>query len=241
MTFVHEAFLAGLTAPRPAYAHSGRSRLYVSEFGRCPRRAMLRILNYQPSAPFAPTLLEAMGLGMAYEMDSAIQLSKSCPTLIQQLTLANSTWSGKADFMIPGKLDTIIEHKGANSQWFDYQGKLPQHENVSQVWLYGELYKEIHHKPVRLILYYRAWGHYAEFEIEADPNGDVVTCTGLVDGEKRTRSWEAGLGVMRRFMEEHYAAGTVPELPACGANEKDGCLWRGEPSCGYHAQCWGPK
>ncbi len=240
MTTIREAFLQGLTMPRPAYSHSGKPRLYVSEMGRCPRRAMLRVQGFQPSAPFAPTLLEAMGIGNAMETDSAIQLSKSCPTLIQQLTLANSTWSGKADFMIPGKPDTIIEHKTANSLHWDYAQKLPQPENVAQLYLYGQLYQELHHKPVRLVLYYRGWSKWAEFEIDTEDD-DIVTCTGLVDGEKRVRSWEAGFGEMRRFMEGHFAAGTVPDLPACGANEKDGCLFRGEPSCGYHSQCWGAK
>jgi hypothetical protein len=224
--------------PRPFYAHSGKSRLYVSEYGRCPRRALLRVNGYQPSAPFAPTLLEAMGLGLAYETDTFYQLAKVYPNMMQQVVLGNTIWSGKCDALIPGQPATIVELKAANSATWDWSGKLPQHENVSQAWLYGELYKEQNHKPVIVKLFYRGWSKWAEFEVEADEDGDVVTCTGLVDGEPRTRSWEAGLGTMRQFMESHYTAGTVPD-PACGVPRDDvGCTFQKSPSCGFYDQCW---
>jgi hypothetical protein len=239
LTTLREAFLEGLTKPQSFREHSGKSRLYISELGKCPRRAMLRVLGYKPSIPFSPTLLEAMSIGNAMEGDTFKVLERAYPGLLPQLVLGNDIWSGRADFFLPGQPAMIIEHKYQGEKYWDYQGKLPQHDHVAQAWAYGELYKEQNHKPVIVMLLYRAWGHWAEMEITTDEDGDVVTCEGQVDGEKRVRSWEAGFGQMRLEYERLYQAQELPDVPSGLLQESTGCTFQNRPSCGYHDLCWG--
>lgn len=234
---IHEAIAEYYAAPRPAYKGSGR--IYVSSFGRCLRSVMLGLSGVK-GKEFPAHIREIMDLGSAFEATTSRALAaRFGMALRSEVQIANSIWSGRMDFLVLDgeRVPTIVEHKALGDKWFDSTyAPLPKFEHLCQAWLYGQLYQEKNGITPRVVLYYRAWGQYAELELGLDK--DVVR--GSVNGEPVIRHvLLSELPARRALFEKAYAAlPNVPEPPCAAPSDDVGCTFRGCPSCAFYQQCW---
>lgn len=239
-SIVRPLFLEGLNKPR-THRRSGAMRLYPSEAGGCNRRTMLR-MNHAPSKPFPLQVLEAMNNGNAYEDSTyeALVAAVGEDRITTQLQLQSPHWSGKCDFVLDHKTEKaiIIEHKATGQKWFDYKASLPKRDHVVQVALYETLYKKQFGFKPKLLLYYRAWGCWAEFHIQ--PREADILIVGAVNGVYRERVLPVNMTAAIRRLEYLKTKNKIPGRVDEAAMEETGCTFRGEPSCGFYGLCW-PK
>jgi hypothetical protein len=163
------------------------SDLWVSDLGYHPAKAMRRIVQ-GATGSFGPDILEIMDQGNALE-DSTLGLATSVlGSCIRQFPLYNDIWSGSADAVFYHQRSdlppVIVEHKATSDKWWGYKGDYYKPYHVCQLWLYGQLYKDTYGVAPELILYYRAWKHYAELLLTEDEDG-YAHLSGLVDGERK--------------------------------------------------------
>ncbi len=104
-----------------AYSSSSKPRLWASEAGGCPRRAMLRVQGYKPRIEFPLQAKEAMQNGKMFEADTEDALPKAygMARLQSQPYLGNDKWPCKADFLLDGATNhlVIIKHKAQIERW----------------------------------------------------------------------------------------------------------------------------
>lgn len=160
--------------------------LYVSDLGQHPYKAMSRIKGLERE-PFDDDTLVKMQAGNVLEADTIAALQWRYGQVATQFPLFNETWSGYADAVIGHGTNSpiIVEHKATGDQWFDYKDSLPRSSHACQVWLYQQLYEEKYGLLPRAVIYYRAWGFWAEFEITENADGSLLA-TGMVVKEKKT-------------------------------------------------------
>ena len=239
---IHEALLSAIDRPRPRYKSSGKMRLWVSELGYCPRKASLRIMGREPTGEFPVKIKEVMSLGNSYEDNTYGWLVKSFGSQISQgVAIGNDCWSGKIDFLLaagngrPNR--TIIEHKATNNRYFDFHQNLPLPNHVCQAWMYGFLARQKwpDDLPPKIILFYRAWSSYAEFELVEHEEG--VRAQGTLNGEDVSRWLWLKPDEKRLELEEWFLRNEIPDTPSEPSAET-GCLFRGEPSCTYFSTCF---
>lgn len=148
--------------------------LYVSDLGKHPYNAVLRMMTGQMGDFDLPTLAK-MDAGSALEDSTAKLLIQNLARPIAfQFPLFDEHWSGYADFVIGhGSNEVIIaDHKGTAGRWWDYKETLPRVSDCCQVWMYGQLYTWQWGVEPELRLYYRGWGTWGEFVIEHDFGSD---------------------------------------------------------------------
>ena len=187
--------------------------LWVSDLGHHPLQAMNRIVH-GIQTEFAIDVKEKMHLGHVLEPDTITALAYTLGHAIPQFPLHNDIWSGYADLVLGhGSAHPIlIEHKATGDKGWDYQHALPCSTHLCQLWLYGQLYAAQFHIKPALVLYYRAWGHYAEFAIEVDEK--QVVATGQMDGLKSQRQRRIAPQLLRQELEGYYLAQVLPtDLP----------------------------
>lgn len=169
------------------------NHLWVSDLGRNPYGPLRRLLTGELE-PFDYSTLLKMDGGNALEAASLRQIAESLNRPIKtQVPLFNDIWSGYADLVIDhGTNNAIIyDHKGSAGKWWDYKESLPRTSDCLQVWLYGELYREMYGVQPRMGLYYRGWGTWAEFQIEVVDHHQFrhyVVAKGEVTNEKGVES-----------------------------------------------------
>ena len=214
-----------------------KGKLWVSNVTKCPRQVMMRCLAYAPTDTFGAKTLGYFRLGNVYEEDTA-QLLRAAfgTTRIQtQIKVQSPFWSGKMDVVIDhrGAVPIVVEHKATGDRWWNYEGNLPKLDHLAQLCLYGALYEEQFGQAPVLILYYRSWGHWAEFQAEVWPG--FVTVEGWIDGEVVKRDIGLDVAEERRTLEAWHER---QELPGRPPDHVDGCLFQGEPGCLYYGNCW---
>lgn len=184
--------------------------LWVSDLGNHPAKAMARILNGEQEE-FTVEVKEKMQFGNVLEADTAAMLAHNLSSpMIAQFPLYNNIWSGYADLVIDHLSDrvTILEHKVTGDKWWDYKGSLPRAAHVCQLWLYGRLYEENYGIRPRLILYYRAFGHYAELELSEERHR--IVAEGIIDGEPVHRYRLVAPDLLREELEQYHLAREMP-------------------------------
>ena len=244
----------------PQQRFRSSSHLYVSSFGRCVREVMLKAANipYDEGWQFPPRVRDVMSLGNAYEDDTAKHIKKLVGegNFSTQDRLRNDIWSGKKDYDIKGigpdpvtgeprplERPIIVEHKATGDKWWDYNASLPKREHVAQTWLYGELYHELHGVRPRLILFYRSWGHKAEFDITYDAVTSTVGVKGTIDGKQVNRSFLENYPGRRMLFESAFkmvksGRPVFPPPPPGSPCDACGCTFKGAPSCSFYKTCW---
>lgn len=207
---IREAMEKWLTS-RPQRRLDGM--LWVSDLGMHPAKAMRRVLHEEMSEFDANTLVK-MQSGNAMEADTEQALRFAYPGVITQFPLFNEVWSGYADFVLGHGTDevTIIEHKAQGDKWFDYKQSLPRSTHVCQTWLYGQLYEEMYGVRPELVIFYRAWGNWAEFRLTTSEKNKVVVVNGLVDGETAVRTLPIWPKMLQRQLEAYYRDRVLPGL-----------------------------
>jgi len=240
MGVIREAFLEGLKPTPRAYNAGYKPKLWVSDLGACPRRAMLRVLG-KVGDPLPRRVLEVMELGKAYEQVMADMLRRAWKGRIRpQLPLRTPQWSGKADFLLEsggGGAPVFLEHKATGDKWWNYGNNLPKTKDCVQVVMYGKLWREIERTKVSpwLILYYGAWGHWCELSVVDD--GASIGVSGHLDGVPVEKSLNANVSALRAELEGWFDAQELPPRPL-QPTEALGCLFRGELGCGMWRHCW---
>jgi hypothetical protein len=211
-TMIREAVETYLTSKPPRRVDS---YLWVSDLGMHPAKAMRRVLKGEMEKFDVATQVK-MASGSALEADTLDALRFSHPGLLTQFPLWNDTWSGYADFVLGHGSEevTIIEHKAQGNKWWDYKESLPKSTHVLQLWLYGQLYRERFGTTPRLLLYYRGWDEYAEFDIPCVgfPEGGPALLTGRIDGRDTVRRMYIAPHALRAEMEQYYLIRTIPQL-----------------------------
>ncbi|MBC8273395.1 MAG: hypothetical protein H8E40_00280 [Chloroflexi bacterium] len=204
--------------------------LWCSEIGTCPRKALFRILGYESTWDPPLELREKFRYGVIIEDETARALKEMYgEQLATQLPLRNKFWSGKTDMVIGlnSNKPIIVEHKATSDTGFNY---IPKETHVAQIVLYGMLFQELYEKDPRLLLVYRSWSHYAEFEVV--DKGEMVICKGELDGEDFYREIPINITKAREYLEEHFSLQKLPDY--CKWDE---CEWGGKPACSYFQVC----
>lgn len=213
---------------QPQERKSIETALWVSDVGGCPRRAMFRVLGFAPERDFPIELYEKFQWGHVYEAETGRVLKKEFQDrLMEQFRLETKIWHGNVDFIISFPL-TIIEHKATSDSGFNY---IPKDTHLAQIVLYGQLYKELHNAEPGLILIYRAWSHYAEFNVT--DLGSKIRVDGEIDNKPiRGEFWRVDVSKLREYLEKHFS---LRELPPYKKTVE--CEWDEKPSCAYYNQC----
>jgi hypothetical protein len=218
-------------------------KLWPSEFGKCPRKAILGALGQLPGFVFTAQIQDSMHLGCLYEDDTVAALKRAVgdSNVRTQMPISSDIWSGKMDAVLTmGLLPVIIEHKATGDKNWDYDGSLPRAEHVCQLWLYGYLWQKAHDAGnwPEMILYYRAWGDkFAEFELRQEES--QIALVGNVCGERVTRYLRRNLEAELLDLESHYQSRTIPDKPCAKPSQDAGCMWLGTPQCPNYQECWG--
>lgn len=187
--------------------------LYVSDLGRHPYLAMARVLHGE-TADFPVETRIKMNYGNAFEAETLRALQHRFPGVQTQFPLYDDIWSGYADFFVQdcenGRCTpTIIEHKATGDQWFDYKQSLPRAAHVCQLWMYGHLYTKTHSVAPNLVLYYVAWGNYAEFTLREEVG--MIIADGAVNGMPSSRVLGISPNNLRKELEFYYNARLLPD------------------------------
>ncbi len=164
--------------------------------------------------------------------------------VLAQLPLKDEHWSGKTDMIIYHKTPKVIivEHKATGDKWFDYKQSLPHEDHVFQLAKYKNMYFAQFGFVPKLILYYRSWGQWAEFELDVQP--EQIVCDGVIFANNKQFEREVivpiNLDAYVKKLEWYYDKNKLPHRVAKEDQEKAGCTFKGEPSCGFFNHCW-PK
>jgi hypothetical protein len=194
--------------------------LYVSDLGAHPYKAMARILHGE-TAEFDTDTRIKMNYGNAFEAETLRAMQRTYPNVQTQFPLYNRVWSGYADFVMGHTWErpVIIEHKATGDKWFDYKQSLPRAAHLCQLWMYGQLYQETYGVEPDLVLYYVAWGSYAEFRVYEDKERGVMVADGRINGTTLTRQRLISPANLRRELEHYFKMGTLPD--SAGADNWD--------------------
>lgn len=219
------------------------SKLWPSDLQGCPRKAILRVLGYEPTHEFSLSAQESMQAGVVWEAETlrALQEVLGINRVTPQLYLSNRYWSGLADFVIDlgSKHPVIVEHKAQSSKWWNYRGCIPREGDLLQLWLYGQLYEEIYRQRPTLILYYRGWTNWAELNVY--PDEGCINVSGFIDDQAMERTFEIDAPTLRTQAEALYTqAITEGSIPDRYSIEKEGlgfCRFKDQP-CTYYGWCW---
>jgi len=117
----------------------------------------------------------------------------------------------------------------------DANTELPKREHVGQALTYRWLYQQIYGVIPKIILYYKAWGNYAEFELNVKP--EHVEIISNVNGVISVAKYN--YDVEKEIKELMNAYDNPNELPPKLEKKYLGCTFMNKPSCPYYRNCWG--
>lgn len=191
------------------------NKLRVSELGYHPFKVMDRILNGR-SSEFGMEVQDKMACGDAYEADLVPRIVNNlgATNYVAQFPIFNDFWSGYIDLVANfQKSDPlIVEVKGVDSTMFRF-GDFPRSTNVCQLWLYGQLYREKYGVQPALVLYYRSWGKWAEFELTELPGG-YIRAVGAINGKEADIECKYRPRLLREQLEGLFASRSMPASSA---------------------------
>jgi len=195
---------------------------------------MYRALGrHEPTKKYDHKARDYMEMGNLYEQHVIQQLHR-VPAVSRSTRIANDLWEGRADVFIDSAPPRIVEVKATGDKWWDYQGKLPYPKEVAQAAFYGVLYKEtVGITPITSI-YYKAWGHYAEFELTVKDT--EIEAIGWIDDVARSRTIGINIARERKILEDAWQLQMLPARPS--KYIQDQCTFRGSPNCTYFGHCW---
>lgn len=187
-----------------------RKELWVSDLGYHPQGVMARVLEGKRKMFDLETRVK-MQSGNVLEADTLAALQFAYGGVLSGFALYDDVWSGSADFVMGhGTSEVfIVEHKATGDRWWDYKGSLPRINHVCQLWMYGRLYEKMFGVEPHLILYYRAWGHYAELDIVQQEAS--LMAVGVMDDVPVRRRVEACPNWLRLELEDFFHTNTVPD------------------------------
>lgn len=245
--YVYPAYSKYLTDKREAadkeyrsgkVERTGKGALWPTDLGKCHRAAILRVNGDGGNTEFTTRSLDYMNAGTAYEDVTADVLRFVYgDRLTEQVILKYKMWSGKADFGIDigGKNPVLIEHKMTSERNWDADGaELPKHEHIGQALTYRWLYKQIYGITPIIVLFYKAWGNFAEFELSFDKG--KVKIISVVNGIHDVKTYKYDVEAEIETLMETYNSGILPERLD---KKYKGCTFMGKPSCRYYQDCWG--
>ena len=207
--------------------------LWVSDIGYCPRKAMHRVLGFQPEREFPVELLEKFEYGKIYEELTGRALKAEFGTdLVEQFRLETEIWHGNIDFLVSKPSPLLIEHKATSDSGFNY---IPKEEHLAQLVLYGQLFEELYHKSYQLVLVYRSWSHYAEFYVV--DLGDKIQVDGEIDRKPIKGDFWFNVTKRRQVLEKWF---NLQQLPT-DYTKSDECEWQGRKNCNYFDACHSVK
>jgi hypothetical protein len=218
-----------------------RGSLWPTDVGQaCHRKAIIRASGGRGADTFTTAGLDYMNAGSVYEAETANILRHVYgDALTEQIILKYKMWSGKADFGLHIGTDhpIIIEHKVTSEKNWDTDAytPLPKHEHIGQAMTYHWLYEMLYGVQPQIILFYKAWGNFAEFDLSLQDGGKILvqsSVNGVIGVEIREYDVRKEIADL---MREYDANGLPPRLE----KKQHGCTFMGKPSCQYYKLCWG--
>lgn len=216
-----------------------KGNLWSSDTGNCHRKAILRVTGTSGSDFFNDKSLGYMNTGVITEDETALALKYVYGDRLEtQVELKYNMWSGKVDFGIDvGRENPIlIEHKTTSEKAFDTDSKteLPKHPHIGQTISYYWMYERIYGVKPKMLIFYKAWGNFAEFELI--PDGDNIqilsNVNGVLDAVVYKYNVEAEINELMQWYDS-------TELPPRLDKQYKGCTFLGKPSCQFYNTCWG--
>jgi hypothetical protein len=212
--------------------------LWPSDLLSCKRKAAHHLIGSEPTLDFNYQSLSYMDGGNVSE-DATARAMEHVYNAKQNVTLRNGVWSGKADFIINFKQadPIIVEHKATGERKFKDSKQLPRREHVAQLSLYGYLYEQIYGVKPKLVLYYKGWGHFADFTL--DVQATRINVSGLIDDYFVSKNLRIDIQKEIEDLEWVYRDAMAGKpLPDRLANKNSGCSFMGRPSCSYYYNCY---
>lgn len=216
-----------------------KGKLWPSDMGKCKRAVMFRVNGIRAEHEFPVKALDYMNTGVVMETSTAEALKHAYgDRFTEQVDLKYNLWSGKADFGIDigGDSPVIIEHKTTSEKNFSTDGStaMPKREHIGQAMLYCYLYEMLYNKTPKIVLFYKAWGIFAEFSLTRIENR--IRVESYVNGAVDT--FDVDYDVYGEIEELHNWYNSK-DLPPKLEKKYMGCSFRGQPSCPYYERCWG--
>jgi hypothetical protein len=189
-----EAVVANYKAHQALHVSSGLIRLWPSELGGCPRKAIYRVAGTKESNPFDDYVIEVIHSGLIWEDWISHHLERK--SYRTQVAVDNEFWSGKIDALYGLQ---VIEVKDTSS--FNFRGKrLPYAHHALQVLAYKKLLP-----GETATIFYHGRGDWAELTIEQQDG--AILFTGEQNGHE-VQGHLDGLDIDDEMatMEAHLAA-----------------------------------
>lgn len=218
-----------------------KGSLWPTDVGKCHRAAIQRVQGKSQLYTLSSKAMDYIHWGLTTENETSLALKHVYGArLTEQVILKYEMWSGKVDFGIDigSPKPILIENKSTSEKNFDYEGNttLPKKEHIGQAVTYMWLYEHLYNITPTVILYYKAWGNYAEFElckvdnkVEVDSNINGIKDYYAVDYDV--------YGEIEQLMMWYNS----PELPPRLEKKYQGCEFMGKPSCPFYRHCWGDE
>lgn len=219
-------------------------RLFISDMGGCPRKAVWNALVHYPGHPlhlpgivpsFSPYVQAIMRAGIVWEKETELALRAMYGDALQtQVSVRNLFWSGRPDFILPN--NTIVEHKATNPYNFKAKARLPYRHHCIQVLAY----QKILNCCAAAKLYYRGWADWAEFAVW--DTGENIHWEGLVNGYYKEGMIEASLTKIMHYIETYWERQTLPPAYGSPTSEDFACTRKTKkgryPNCSFIGECF---
>lgn len=217
-----------------------KGSIWATNVGGCHRKALLRVTGKPGQETFTARSLDYIDMGIEMEDRNAdALLFEYGDRLEQQLELRYEMLSGKPDFVIENEDGTVVvvEHKMTSEKHWDSDSKsdLPRHGHIGQAITYMFMYEMLHGVVPEVRIHYKAWGNYAEFELQRQEDGSLIInsdINGILDVFTYKHDFYAEI---RELMNWYDAT----ELPPKQEKKWKHCQFAGQKSCGYYDYCWG--
>ena len=223
------------------YEHLSK-RLHISDLGKCPRAAYLRLRGFQP-LKWSDYQIDLLHYGNLIEADNLIAMQRMFLDTLSQIVLDNGVWAGSLDFGIvaEGK-KIVVEHKTTAVRNFRIRARrLPYDSHLLQVLGYVHLLRECGYGDYEARVYYEMREHWAEFVVW---EGDFITWEGMIDGRYIRGDLFTTLHEEMNKLEQYWPYNMPPVLSdpfvseypfQCAGRARNGDM---VPRCRWFDYCW---
>ena len=231
-------------------------RLSISDIGWCRRKAIYGAykpyvnhpLHVDVTHPFDEYLLTKFEEGSTMEQmtsDGVQEHYKGTSTDVSDNEpWRHGHWSGRPDlWIVESGRAIIVEHKTTEPQNFRYGNRLPYDHHLYQLMGYWILAKRLKlvDLSVDLVLYYRGFGNWAEFDVVPKPGG-AIHYYGEVNGEYKAGTVDYNVEQEMLALETYFKAEALPEKYDSPFTERFACTKKNKagywPNCAYFGVCW---